>query len=342
MRRTNYWILLLLPLVVGPACDCGDDDPTGGGGGGGGDVGDGGTGGSGPIIVPDGGTVVIPGVDGGDPTVCQITICPGESEPFACGDCVDNDDDGLVDTGRDPDCLGPCHNNEAGYNIGLTGQPETQCRVDCYYDSESGRGCDWSWQCDPLQPRLDDSAMCQYVGDAEYGDVTPCPGGGCTSVIGSSDCHEVSQTHDEPEECGGCRILTPPGCDCFGCCEIPARSGNFVFIGTMTDAAVRTCNFDEAMQEYNDSSGTPAERLGDIPQDERQCRLCTPIDTCYRPCESEGCQLCLGETEPPPGCEEPPPDVCNGRDTCSPISDNVCPAGTFCFFGCCDPIIVPL
>ncbi len=365
-RRIALLPFLLASIAVAPSCG---GSGSGGGGGSGGGVGDGGTGGGtgsdgglgggagGGVGGGAGGGVgggagggVGGGAGGGagggtggggGPAECVVTACPDGNVVYACGDCVDNDGDGKMDTGGDPDCLGPCHNNEAGYAIGLTGQPETQCRVDCYYDSNSGRGCDWSWECDPLEPRIDGSSasQCDYVGDDEYG---PTCSGSCDGVIGSDSCYEVSQGHDDPGECEYCTSLTPPGCDCFGCCEIPARSGNFVFIGSRDENDVRTCDFDAATAEYAMGSGTPEERLATLGQDARECKLCTPITTCYRPCEATGCQLCLGETEPPPGCEPPPPDagpdpeVCNGGPSCAPLSDNVCPPGTFCFFGCCD------
>ncbi len=355
MRRANLsLLLLLLPLLVGPGCDCGDDKTTGAGGGSGGGVGGGGAGGGTPVPdggFADGGVVVIPGVDGGTSTVCQITACP-DGNVFACGDCIDNDGDGKIDTGRDPDCLGPCHNNEAGYHPNLAGQPETQCRVDCYYDSNSGRDCDWEWSCDPLAPRVSpDAAMCNYVGDDEFGGEfngdteEPCAGPGCTSVIGSLSCWEVQQTQTNTV-CQGCAALTPPGCDCFGCCEIPARSGNFVFIGSK-DGSTPTCDFDMAIDEYElDPSGTsPQDRLGTLANNQRSCALCTPQAVCANSCGH--CELCLGETELPPDCQQPPPgdggvtpppDTCNGGPTCAPISNDICPDGLTCFFGCCQDL----
>src|SRR5690606_15495355 len=98
--------------------------------------------------------------------------------------------------------------------------------------------------------------------------------GSCTEVIGSDSCFTVQQTQNTNGLCDSCADLTPPGCDCFGCCEIPARSGNTVFIGTRTDQGVPTCDFEAAMMEYEKSNpdATPEERLAQLAQAERQCR----------------------------------------------------------------------
>ena len=45
--------------------------------------------------------------------ICFIAPCQGKV--YQCGDCQDNDKDGVVDS-QDPDCLGACQNNEAGFN----------------------------------------------------------------------------------------------------------------------------------------------------------------------------------------------------------------------------------
>jgi hypothetical protein len=353
MRRANLSLLLVLvPLAFGPGCDCSNDKTGDGvdGGGVGGGVG-GGAGGGTPVPdggFADGGVVVVPGVDGGASTICQLTACP-DGNLFACGDCVDNDGDGKMDTGGDPDCLGPCDNNEAGYDLMLTGQPGNTCRVDCYYDSNSGRDCDWAWQCDPLEPRADDDAMCDYVGDDKWGgtfggDEAAACSGSCTATVADLSCWELQQTQNTNGLCDSCADLTPPGCDCFGCCEIPARSGNTVFIGTRTGEGAPTCDFEAAMREYDLSNpdATPEERLADLAQAERECRLCTQQAICNKPCG--GCDLCLGETELPPECTPggttdggmpPPGEVCGGGPTCAPISNDACAEGLTCFFGCC-------
>jgi hypothetical protein len=45
-------------------------------------------------------------------TTCVVTVCEDAGVVRHCGDCIDNDGDGLVDL-DDPDCLGdPCHLGE--------------------------------------------------------------------------------------------------------------------------------------------------------------------------------------------------------------------------------------
>src|SRR5947207_1649807 len=70
---------------------------------------------------------------------CVIKHC--QSHVFECGDCVDNDGDGLIDD-QDPDCLGPCDNSENNYYGNIPGQAGPACTVDCYFDQDSGSGND--------------------------------------------------------------------------------------------------------------------------------------------------------------------------------------------------------
>ncbi|MEI9940975.1 MAG: hypothetical protein WDO69_27475 [Pseudomonadota bacterium] len=81
---------------------------------------------------------------------CQKKTCQGKV--YLCGDCADNDGDGLVDS-DDPDCTGPCDNTEDSYYGGIPGQNNAPCRQDCYFDQDTGSGndqCFWSQECDPL------------------------------------------------------------------------------------------------------------------------------------------------------------------------------------------------
>ncbi|MCC6528428.1 MAG: hypothetical protein IT373_37630, partial [Polyangiaceae bacterium] len=95
---------------------------------------------------------------------CIVTQCT--NQVYACGDCTDNDGDGLIDW-ADPDCLGPCSNNEEGFDLLIPGGSNT-CQLDCYYDSNSGSGndsCYWDHRCDPLEPSLvNDGCTCNPDG----------------------------------------------------------------------------------------------------------------------------------------------------------------------------------
>ncbi len=177
-------------MSTGGGTGTGGDGGSGGAGGTGGTGGAGGTGGSAGV---GGGTGVQ--ADGG----CTRIMCGAQQ--YACGDCIDNDNDGLLDD-RDPDCLGPCHNNESGFGTGIPSFPSTQCdRLDCYYDTNQGRGdddCEHDHRCDMLNPSAN---QCTYSASVM------CPS------TQSATCLNF------------CQKLTPAGCDCFGCCTAFARDG---------------------------------------------------------------------------------------------------------------------
>lgn len=199
---------------------------------------------------------------------CQVTAC--DSRIYACGDCLDNDADGQVDD-ADPECLGACDDEEELLATGIPGQNQAQCRMDCYFDSDSGSGndqCEWDHRCDPLSAAPDfppsGEAACAY--DAAF-------------MVGVATCSEAQTTASDV--ClQACLPLVPNGCDCFGCCEIPRASGQFVWIGNEQDG-VGTCE------------------LGLI-SDPTACPPCTPVSGCQNPCDD--CDRCIGETVIPAGC----------------------------------------
>ena len=275
------------------------------------------------------GAVVDAGTGDGGPTACAIVMCA--TFLYECGDCVDNDSDGLVDS-VDPDCLGPCHNNEAGFYPEIPGGGGAPCRLDCYYDANSGSGddgCEWDARCDPREPELG----CMYTDP-------PPPSARCAA--------------DQTMAClDFCTPRTPNGCDCFGCCELPARGGSWVYLGTENAAGVHTCTLD-------------------VVSDPVLCHACTPHPTCVNSCGR--CELCLGRDPatipadcfppppPPPPTDggtpvdgsvptdggtrtdggtpidmgPPPPPRCTGTlQPCGLPGDPVCPASFYCLTGCC-------
>jgi len=235
---------------------------------------------------------------------------------------VDNDGDGTMDQ-DDVDCLGPCANNESTYYADIPGSPPTNCGRDCYFDQDDGAGndtCEWDFQCDPLEPG---PSRCMYSDP-------PPPSADCPDPQ-TTMCHDV------------CGPLTPNGCDCFGCCELPGRSGNFVYVGTYDpDTMEGTC------------------RLG-VETDTDLCHPCTPVEDCLNTCER--CEICLGRPAedlpddcfppppptdggvppgvdggppPPDGGPLPPPPTCSdGRQACDIPGAPPCPAMYFCITGCC-------
>lgn len=299
---------------------------------------------------PDGQVVVI--VDDGGNTVfiCHITACGGKV--YKCGDCMDNDGDNLIDS-QDPDCLGPCQNNEAGFEGNIPGQNNAPCKMDCYWDKDSGGGgdaCYWSHKCDPFEeggtrdgitfaaqtaPELD----CKYDANAQVP--------GATVPNGQKDC--VYLKDNQTQQCTDyCAPLTPNGCDCFGCCENPLSPGNFVYAGSVNAAGQGTCS--AKADDLNDPT---------------RCKPCTPVaGNCYKQCDR--CELCFGKTTVPADCVatmmpdmfgqtppdmtgQPPPDLFGVTFDLTPpplqcpIDQQPCglpgqdPCGTsgYCISGCC-------
>lgn len=234
-----------------------------------------------------------------------------QGQVYACGDGIDNDGDGHIDA-DDPECLGPCDNTEDSYYGGIPGQENPRCdHVDCYFDRDTGHGnddCRWSHHCDPLSlpdafPPSGDPA-CEYAPESSR----PHLGASCEELAAeqSAQCLEF------------CRPLTPNGCDCFGCCELPAGSGSFVWIGSMSDGA-GTCD--------SASLGDPS-----------LCKPCTPVTGCFNPCDE--CELCAGKTELPESCGDAGAEgQCpGGGQPCGRPGQAPCGEREYCVTGCCTAV----
>ncbi len=204
---------------------------------------------------------------------------------YACGDGVDNDKDGFTDL-FDPECTGPCDDDEGSFQTGIPGD-NMDCKQDCFFDGNSGQGddgCIWDLRCDPENPG-------EFIG-CEY--------------TGGNNCN--NQPPNQDQDCiDFCSPYVPPGCDCFGCCEVQTDMGIVnIFLNSHPDCALDNLE---------------------------ACTECTPqIDDCGNPCEPELCEVCFGETEPPPGCDGA---ECIGGDPCESNTD--CPEGYFCYLNCCYP-----
>jgi hypothetical protein len=375
MRSRHIFGMLLAGFVVAVGCsDSGDGDGDAGGAGtaaSGGDSGDAssgggsggtsatggagattGTGASGGVSGEAGGGAVAGGggvaggaaTDGGGGGPCVQLKCQGLG-PYKCGDCIDNDGDGKIDM-EDPDCLGPCHNNEDSYYGGIPGQAGPGCTVDCYFDKDSGAGndkCCWDHRCDPksiapLYPPEGPSSKCAYMGADKTATYKPS-----CAPNNQATCDSLFAKGGQDSVCSSyCGPLTPNGCDCFGCCELPAHSGKFVWLGSEDADGNGTCSKDT---------------VGDV----TKCQPCTPVDACYNECAE--CELCLGKTELPPQCF-PTPDAgvggaggtggtpgsggssgsCGGQicpvgsQPCGLSCQPPCPGGYFCNTGCCVPV----
>jgi hypothetical protein len=256
-----------------------------------------------PPLFPLGGAGAI--LDAGD---TQARFDAGPCVPVACGNtyqlcgnCKDDDGDGAIDQG-DPECLGPCDDSEAELSNGTAARVTGSCRTDCYFDRNSGSGndgCAWSYRCDPLSvgPAFfpTGSAMCEYDPNEAACDQGPGALGACDT---------------------SCLPLTPNGCDCFGCCELPAGSNNFIWLGS------------ESEQSHCEL-GTSA--------DPAACKPCTQVRACLNPCDE--CELCLGKSTLPASCSQSTGPVCPpGIRACDPQALGACGAFEYCITGCCVPL----
>ncbi len=239
----------------------------------------------------------------GDPACHPILTCHGHV--YQCGDGTDNDGDGLIDM-DDPSCTGPCDNDEAGFFPNVPGQQAPACKVDCFFGPHVGNdGCYWSHECDPLElapsyyPESNSGAQCAYAG----ANTTLNPPG--------KTCAELEET--QSAQClATCGPLTPNGCDCFGCCELPAGTSHYVWLGSTNPAAAH-CTSDKLL-------------------DPTFCQPCTPVAGCLKKCDK--CDICIGKPVPDEGCtsnEQCP----TGVQPCGLPGLSVCAAGTFCNTGCC-------
>nr|MDQ2647704.1 hypothetical protein [Myxococcota bacterium] len=112
-----------------------------------------GSGGQGAVagLTPSGGLSVNTGGStggrlgsGGATPECEPRTCRGKL--YACGNCDDDDGDQLIDA-LDPDCLGPCDDDEQALSSGTVA---ANCRLDCAFDRNAGLGndrCDWNQRC---------------------------------------------------------------------------------------------------------------------------------------------------------------------------------------------------
>jgi hypothetical protein len=239
-------------------------------GGGGGSAGSGGaTGGSGAGATS--------GAGGSISAACVPFACPAPGNPiYQCGDCIDNDGDGLVDM-DDPDCQGPCGNSEAAFTP-PPGSINPPCKQTCFFDKSSGAGmsgCVWSHKCDPheIAPDFSPEAGCNYDPKAKV------PG------ANGQSCAQLNTT--QAQMClDTCGPLTPNGCDCFGCCYFDkavsaTNPTGTVWLGSQDTAGVQTC-------------------AADAVADPTKCHPCLTVAGCYKPCAK--CELCLGKTTLPPEC----------------------------------------
>jgi hypothetical protein len=219
---------------------------------------------------------------------CVRSACNGTV--YACGNCMDDDGDGRIDA-ADLECTGPCDNKEDSLSVGLPGESSTACQEDCYFDRGNGAGksdCHFSHRCDELAVAPDYPPTGES--SCAYDENTKIPGT-------NASCSELRAA--QPAGCTDtCVPLTPNGCDCFGCCELPPASGKYIWLET------------------------------ELP--------CTPVEACLNRCDP--CEACVGRPAPLPSCGETGGTQCPGDyRACGPASGDSCQVGAYCITGCCIP-----
>ena len=206
-----------------------------------------------------------------------------------CNDCQDNDNDGRTD-GFDPECTSAIDDDEGSFSTGIPGDNRDSTKQDCFYDGNSGSGDDGC--------ELHTCCILDLSGQS-------CP-------------PEFNPGQFDPAECEpsemcieACLPLTPPGCDCFGCCTV-CDGASCVDI-LINPAVAPDCDSDALT-------------------DPDLCPRCVKSETCDAGCDPDNCILCPGQdpSDLPPGCELSCP---NGLTPCASTDD--CAAGEFCASGCC-------
>jgi len=211
-----------------------------------------------------------------------------------CNNCLDDDNDGKAD-GFDPECTGSVDRDEGSFATGIPGDNKDAKKQDCFFDGNSGGGQDCAWHtcCLLDNPNTPDN---ECPADLRQGyDAAAC-------LTAQSDACIRS-----------CAPLTPPGCDCFGCCTVcQGDTCNDVLINP---AVSPTC-------DYSNLAG---------------CLSCTKNTQCGADsCDDnpDDCVLCPGQVE------ADLPAVCSGENTCPAGHaacnvDGDCGAGEYCSTGCC-------
>jgi hypothetical protein len=226
----------------------------------------------------DGGAVAGEDSGGGGGGRCE----PAKAQ---CNNCIDDDKDGLTD-GSDPHCAGPLDDDEATFSTGIPGDNQDDKKQDCFFDGNSGM-CQVHTCC--LLP-----APCD---EETYGIFNP-----------ETDCALADSCVED------CVPLTPPGCDCFGCCTICAPGNGECFDILISTAISPDCD------------------VNDLGSD--ACVKCVKSEVCSAPdCDPDACILCPGQSDDdlPPGCDGD--NQCPGGATCKTSGD--CEGNDYCSNECC-------
>jgi hypothetical protein len=288
MRHLLLGLITLTFIACGGKSGNGTDAGNGGGDDGGGGNGDGNNG----LI---------------DAALPQGCTAPDPTKP-QCSNCIDDDGDGFIDS-LDIECTGPSDNLEDSFSTGIPGDNMDAVNQDCFFDGDSGAGNDGC-----------NIHVCCLLGAATVAD---CPIG--ANQYDPASCPPPIGTTPLSQQCiDVCGALTPPGCDCFGCC-------------TICDPANPSMCYDVIVNPTTSPDCT-TETLSDP----TKCHTCTQVPSCGDPeCGGSTCILCPGQDP-----NSLPPE-CNGMTACPSGSTScaggaACPADTYCDLGseCCVGIIL--
>ena len=256
---------------------------------------------------------------------------------YQCADGKDNDADKLIDA-MDPECTGPCDNDESSLLLDIPGVNMDPCKQDCYWDQNSGGGndkCEWTHKCDPENPGGNLKPKCVY--DPTY---TKCP------------------KAQVPQCIKFCLPLTPNGCDCFGCCYIYTNgkpSKKPVFLGTGATCTVKTpqnCNTCTQVKGCTNACGKCeiclGKKLSDLPKECFPTKAdagTKPKDAGTKPKDAGTKPKDVGGSTSDNGFPTldmgtSPGDGGGGTPMCPPglktcITNAQCPLDHYCITGCC-------
>lgn len=310
----RYWLLGMLAAAL---FACGGNEggnPDGGGGGGDGDGG-----GSGTVDAPPFGGECTPGGD------------------VECSDCADNDMDGKID-GFDPECSGPADDREDSFATGISGDNIDATMQDCFFDGNSGGGNDGCNQhvCCLLQAQGTPTGMqTQAEADQEKcGSLAPQAD---ESKYVRAECYQPFGNTPVPSKCTmNCGPLTPPGCDCFGCCTVCNADGcRDVVLNPQVSPMCDETNITNAGPDGQDPMDANGNYIG---TGDEPCKRCVKSTCGSEECGGDTCILCPGQ-DPSTLPQECTGSACpDGIMECA--ADGSCPVGTWCSTGCCIGMIL--